>query len=65
MVRILFGWIAAVLVSAVTGSFIQSQRAISSIESIHAPMAFSDRTKVYGHDLIHFAPTWAAIVAFA
>ena len=65
MVRILLGWIAAVLVSAVTGSFVQSQRAISSIESIHAPVAFGDKMKMYGHDLVHFAPTWAAIVAFA
>lgn len=65
MVRILFGWIAAVLGSAVTGSLVQSQRAISWIESIHHPVALGDRLSVYGHDLIHFAPTWAAIVAFA
>ena len=64
MVRILFGWIAAVVAAAATGSLVQSQRAISWIESIDAPIALSDQFGMYAHDLVHFAPTWAAIVAF-
>jgi hypothetical protein len=63
MVRILLGWLAAVVATAITGSLVQSQFALAAIERIHAPVAWPDRLAVFGHDLVHFAPLWGMISA--
>ena len=63
MVRILLGWLAAVVAAAVAGSLVQSQFALTAIERIHAPVAWPDRLAVFAHDLIHFAPLWGMISA--
>lgn len=63
MVRILAGWLAAVVVASVAGSLIQSQFTLAAVGRLHAPVALRDRLAVYGHDLVHFAPLWAVIVA--
>lgn len=63
MLRILVAWLAAVVAATVAGSLIQSQFALAAIGRIHEPVAWRDRLAVYGHDLVHFAPLWGAIVA--
>ncbi|MFP4207600.1 MAG: hypothetical protein ACLFSC_03010 [Wenzhouxiangella sp.] len=63
MIRILFAWLAAVLATTVCGSLVQSQLALAAIARIHAPVGWQDRLGTYGHDLVHFAPMWAAIIA--
>lgn len=63
MVRILIGWLTAVLVATVAGSLVQSRFTLAAIERIHAPVALRDRLALYVHDLGHFAPLWAVIMA--
>lgn len=59
----LLGWLLAVLTAAVAGSLVQSWLSTAAIAGIHEPMAISDRLGVVGHDLVHFAPTWGAVMA--
>lgn len=63
MWKILFAWFLAVLTGAVSGSFVQSWVSTAAIARIHEPVALADRLYVVGHDLVHFAPTWGAIMA--
>lgn len=65
MARIMAGWLAAVVVASVAGSLIQSQFTLAAVGRLHAPVALRDRLALYGHDLVHFAPLWAVIVALA
>ncbi|MEE4639889.1 MAG: hypothetical protein V2J42_14230 [Wenzhouxiangella sp.] len=63
MVRILVGWLAAVVAATLAGSLIQSQFTLAAIARIHAPVAWQDRLSVFGHDLVHFGPLWGMILA--
>ena len=63
MWRILVAWLTAVVAATVVGSLVQSWHSISAIASIYQPLAWDDRLGVIGHDLVHFAPTWGAVMA--
>lgn len=64
MWKTVFGWSAAVLVTAVGGSVIQSQINLASISGLGHRIAPGDRLSLTLYDLVHFAPVWTLIVAF-
>ncbi len=65
MIRILSGWLAAVVAAAVAGSLVQSSFTLAALGRIHEPVGLRDRLVVYTHDLLHFAPLWAAVMGLA
>ena len=63
MWRTLMAWLAAVLAATIAGSLVQSRHSIAAIADIYQPVAWADQFRVIGHDLVHFAPTWGAVMA--
>jgi hypothetical protein len=63
MLRIFLAWLSAVIVTGVSGSLIQSHRALGWIAELDGPIQWPQRLSVYRHDLIHFWPLWTAIIA--
>ena len=62
-IRWLLSWAAAVLVTAIGGSLVQSQYNLARLSSIHEPVSLGERLSVTGQDLIGFAPNYAVLVA--
>lgn len=65
MIRRLLGLLLAVLLTAAASSLIQTLRVHAALESIGAEIPASTTLASIGHDLVGFAPTYAAIVAAA
>ena len=63
MLRILIGWLAAVGTAAVFGSLVQSQLTLGAVERMGQQVVWRERLTVFAHDLMYFAPLWAAIMA--
>ncbi|MGY6629771.1 MAG: hypothetical protein ACXIUL_02065 [Wenzhouxiangella sp.] len=64
-IRWLLSWAAAVLVTAVGGSLIQSQYNLARLGTIHESVTLGQRLTLTGQDLIGFAPNYAVLVALA
>lgn len=63
--RWLLAWIAAVVVTAVLGSIVQTQFNLARIAALDGPVGMSNRLETTGFDLVSFAPTFAVVVALA
>lgn len=61
--RWLLAWLSAVLVTAATGSVVQTQLNIARIVDLGAEVGFGERLETTLQDLAGFAPVWAIIVA--
>lgn len=61
--RTVVAWFAAVLVTAVAGSVIQTQFNLAMIRRLGAPVSLTDRLETTLHDLAGFTPTYALLVA--
>ena len=63
--RWLLAWVAAVVVTAVLGSIVQTQFNLARIAALDGPVGLGNRLETTGFDLVSFAPTFAVIVALA
>lgn len=59
----LLAWLLAVMTTSVLGSVVQSQLNLARIVALGGPVTIDARLATTWHDLVHFAPTFAAIVA--
>lgn len=64
-VRALLAWIAGTLLAAILGSIAQSLGALRALEALGIAIPLSAAGDTIAHDLVHFAPTWALVVALA
>ena len=64
-VRSITGYLVAVVVTAVLGSLIQTQFNLAAITSLGTPVPAGERFATTWHDLAHFAPLYAILIAFA
>lgn len=63
VIRWLLAWLAAVIVTAVAGSIIQTQLNLARIVALGTPVGLDERVETTLQDLIGFAPVWGIIVA--
>jgi hypothetical protein len=63
LVRILIAWLAATIVTAASGSVIQTQFNLAAITTLGAPVPFALRLQTTLHDLAGFAPMLAGLTA--
>ncbi|MFU8821312.1 MAG: hypothetical protein ACNA8G_07100 [Gammaproteobacteria bacterium] len=61
--RIALAWLGATLVTAATGSIIQTQFNLAAIKATGAPVPFDLRLQTTLQDLVGFAPMLAGIAA--
>jgi hypothetical protein len=61
--RRLLGFVLAVIVTAAVSSMLQTLRVHAELTAMGAEIPFATRLSAIGHDLLGFAPTYAAIVA--
>ena len=61
--RTILAWFAAVVVTAITGSMIQTQFNLAMIQQLGAPVPVGIRLETTLQDLAGFAPTYALLVA--
>ena len=61
--RRLLGFVLAVIVTAAVSSMVQTLRVHAELTAMGAEIPFATRLSAIGHDLLGFAPTYAAIVA--
>ncbi|WP_395794632.1 hypothetical protein [Aquimonas sp.] len=61
--RRLLGFVLAVIVTAAVSSMVQTLRVHAELAAMGAEVPFATRLSAIGHDLLGFAPTYAAIVA--
>ena len=65
VIRWLISWAFAAVATAALGSLIQSLYNLHRLAGIDAPTGWSDRFSLIGHDLLHFAPNFAILMAVA
>jgi hypothetical protein len=65
VIRILAGWVCAVVAAAVLGSMIQTQYNLGDLVSLGVEIDPGTGFAATGHDLVHFAPLYAALVGAA
>lgn len=63
LLKLLFAWLAAAVVTGATGSIIQTQFNLAAIAAIGAPSSPAVRVQTTLQDLVGFAPAFAAITA--
>jgi MFS family permease len=63
--RWLLAWLAAVVVTAMLGSIVQTQFNLARIIALDGPVDLGTRLQTTGFDLVSFAPIFAVIVALA
>lgn len=63
VIRWFLAWLAAVLVTAVGGSIVQTQLNIARIVELGVTVGWGERLDTTLQDLLGFAPLWAIIVA--
>jgi hypothetical protein len=59
----LLAWLMAVISTSVLGSVVQSQLNLARIVALGGPVTIDARLSTTWHDLVHFAPAFAALVA--
>lgn len=63
--RIVLGWAVAVLVAVALGSIVQTQFNLADLAGLGASVDAGTRLNATWHDLIHFTPMYALLVAAA
>ncbi|MGK7294564.1 MAG: hypothetical protein ACNS61_01900 [Candidatus Wenzhouxiangella sp. M2_3B_020] len=63
--RVVLGWSVAVLATVVLGSIVQTQFNLAELAALGAPMDPGTRLGATWHDLLHFTPLYALLVAAA
>ena len=63
MKEYLFAWLLAVLVTAVTGSIIQSQFVLTGLEQVGVSISLSSRFYTTFNDLAGLLPGYGAVIA--
>ena len=64
-VRVLLGWVIAVLTAVVLGSVAQTQFNLSRIQALGAEIGLGARAAATWHDLLYFTPAYALLVSIA
>jgi len=64
-VRVLLGWVIAVVTAVSLGSIIQTQFNLSRILQLGADINWSTRLSATWHDLLNFTPAYALLVSIA
>ena len=62
-VRVLLGWVLAVVVAAVGGTMVQVQLNAAELAALGVPVPFAERVGMFAHDLVRFTPLYAGLVA--
>lgn len=63
--RLLLAFLAAILLSAVLGSLVQTQVSLAALSGLGVDIGLAERLRASGADLLGFAPMYAAVVAVA
>lgn len=64
-VRVLLGWVIAVVTAVAAGSIIQTQFNLSRIQALGADINLVTRLSATWHDLLNFTPAYALLVSIA
>lgn len=64
-VRVLLGWVIAVVTTVALGSIAQTQFNLSRIQSLGTEIGMSTRVAATWHDLLNFTPAYALLVSIA
>ncbi|QIT56229.1 hypothetical protein HC341_14100 [Aquisalimonas sp. 2447] len=65
LMRVVLAWVLAVVVAAALGSIVQSVYNMSAIAGLGVDVPIREWFRAPAHDLVFFAPFWAAVVAVA
>ena len=65
VLRIVLGWAVAVFVAAGLGSILQTQSNLADLAALGATVDAATRLRATWHDLVHFTPLYALLVAAA
>ncbi|MFC0446253.1 hypothetical protein ACFOD1_12585 [Pseudidiomarina halophila] len=63
MVRMILAFVIAMVAAAIVGSIIQTQFNLAALAELSVPISFDTRISTIIHDLLHFSPMFAVIVA--
>lgn len=63
--RVMLGWVIAVVAAVVAGSIVQTQFNLSRIDELGASVDLTTRAWATWHDLINFTPVLALLVSIA
>ena len=63
--RVLLGWVIAVVTAVMLGSIAQTQFNLSRIEALGAEIDLGTRAAATWHDLLYFTPAYALLVSIA
>ncbi|MEX0915721.1 MAG: hypothetical protein WDZ60_07485, partial [Wenzhouxiangellaceae bacterium] len=64
-VRVLLGWVIAVVTTVALGSIAQTQFNLSRIQSLGAEIGMGTRLAATWHDLLNFTPAYALLISIA
>lgn len=64
-VRVLLGWVIAVVTTVALGSVAQTQFNLSRIQSLGTEIGMGTRLSATWHDLLNFTPAYALLVSIA
>lgn len=63
--RVIFGWVIAVVMTVVLGSIIQTQFNLAAIAGLGVEISLMTRLGTTWHDVVHFTPAYAILVTLA
>ena len=63
--RVVARWAVAVIVAVALGSVVQTQFNLADLAALGAPVDFGTRLSATWHDLAHFTPLYALLIAVA
>ncbi|NKI35557.1 hypothetical protein HFP89_10310 [Wenzhouxiangella sp. XN79A] len=62
-VRVVLGWVLAVVVAALGGTLVQVWTNAAALVALGVPVPLGERLGMLAHDLVRFAPLYAALIA--
>ena len=62
-VRVVLGWSLAVIVAASAGTLVQVHLNAEALAALGVAVPLGERFGMLAHDLVHFAPLYAALIA--
>lgn len=65
MVRWLFGFVVAALITGILGSVVQTQFNLGFLQALDVQIQLQTRLQTTAHDLVGFAPLWTGLSAAA
>lgn len=63
--RVMFGWVIAVVMTVVLGSIIQTQFNLAAIAGLGVEISLMTRLGTIWHDVVNFTPAYAILVTLA